>query len=408
METITLVLWLASIYGCYALAQKQGRNTAIAIICGAIFSIFALIVYFFLDNNNNDVKGEKKPLAKKEKKPMSKEEIEAILPPPLTDEDCLYAKNKTEKRNAAEVVNDNIEDLLPPPLTDEDSAFAKKTQKKKTVEVVNNDVEDLLPPPLTDEDSFKFNQNKEVIAEPRTLSAPHHSSAKNDKNEPNIAALDKKINKVTSQIEALVKEMNERTDSFNNSMLNAFNGRELEYIYFDKQNMCTQPKLDEFVEYWYSSYRGWIDQSDGLARIINESRYSKWEKRTMLWKDSIESHLTELQELSYTKEILIKSAEYRKAVKFCIEEDGTISEDDRKYLNIQIEKIGIPYEVAKEVEYEFFPETKLTNDEISYINTYKGLCDSNGQLSDKAKRILERERESLGISVERAEQIIYF
>ncbi|MBQ9682334.1 MAG: hypothetical protein IJV35_03590 [Neisseriaceae bacterium] len=42
---IQLLVWAGCIYGCYALAKKNGRSVPLAIVMGVLFSVFALIVY---------------------------------------------------------------------------------------------------------------------------------------------------------------------------------------------------------------------------------------------------------------------------------------------------------------------------------------------------------------------------
>ncbi|MBR0036188.1 MAG: hypothetical protein IJP70_00940 [Bacteroidales bacterium] len=45
---IGIIIWVACIYGCYSVAQKNGRNTTLAIIWGVLFSWIALIVYLIM------------------------------------------------------------------------------------------------------------------------------------------------------------------------------------------------------------------------------------------------------------------------------------------------------------------------------------------------------------------------
>ncbi len=87
---------------------------------------------------------------------------------------------------------------------------------------------------------------------------------------------------------------------------------------------------------------------------------------------------------------------------FCLEETGTITEDDQKYLNRKRKKFGISEKRAREIEQEATPS--LTADEQEYLETFKELA-ASGTLTDRAKRLLERERKSLGISKEKAAEI---
>lgn len=93
---------------------------------------------------------------------------------------------------------------------------------------------------------------------------------------------------------------------------------------------------------------------------------------------------------------------YREEILFCIEDNGVITDDDRKYLERKRKKFGLSESRAKEIEQQVVPF--LNEDEKEYLETFKELT-SSGTLTDRVKRLLERERESLHISKERAEEI---
>lgn len=93
---------------------------------------------------------------------------------------------------------------------------------------------------------------------------------------------------------------------------------------------------------------------------------------------------------------------YKEEVLFCLEDGGSISDDDRKYLERKRNKSGISPERAAEIESMCTPQ--LTENEKEYIETYKDLS-AGGELSDRARRLLDRERDSLGISPERAAEL---
>lgn len=93
---------------------------------------------------------------------------------------------------------------------------------------------------------------------------------------------------------------------------------------------------------------------------------------------------------------------YKEEVAFCIEEDGDITQEDRKYLERKRIKWGISEERAQKIESQVVPS--LTDNEKEYIETYKELCE-NGNISERVRRLLDREHESLGISKERANEL---
>lgn len=93
---------------------------------------------------------------------------------------------------------------------------------------------------------------------------------------------------------------------------------------------------------------------------------------------------------------------YKEEILFCLEDGGAISTDDRKYLERKRIKFNISEERAKEIEKQYVPS--FTDDEKEYIEIFKDLY-NDGVISDRARRLLDREREALGISKERASEI---
>lgn len=106
----------------------------------------------------------------------------------------------------------------------------------------------------------------------------------------------------------------------------------------------------------------------------------------------------EKSEVSLTPE----EERYKEEIFFCLEEGGTISEDDRKYLERKRKKLGLSEERAKELEDQF--ASSLSSDEQEYLETFKEMC-ASGIVTDRVRRLLEREREALNISKERADEI---
>lgn len=110
--------------------------------------------------------------------------------------------------------------------------------------------------------------------------------------------------------------------------------------------------------------------------------------------DDVKSTFTQLDEpLTHDEE------RYKEEILFCLEDSGTISEDDRKYLERKRRKLGISEERAKELERQF--ASSLSPTEQEYLETFKEMCIS-GTVSERVRRLLDRERESLNISAERA------
>lgn len=90
---------------------------------------------------------------------------------------------------------------------------------------------------------------------------------------------------------------------------------------------------------------------------------------------------------------------YIDEVKECLA-DGEITKTGRRLLNMQRERFGISESRAAELEASV-STPHLTDEEKEYLEAYREACE-DGQLSDKERRMLNRLRDMLGITVERA------
>lgn len=95
--------------------------------------------------------------------------------------------------------------------------------------------------------------------------------------------------------------------------------------------------------------------------------------------------------------------EYLEEVKACLEEDNEISPKERRLLNRLRERLGISEERAAELEASL-QSIQLTDDEKEYMEEYKA-CLEEGEISSKERRLLDRLRDRLSISKERAKEI---
>lgn len=86
-------------------------------------------------------------------------------------------------------------------------------------------------------------------------------------------------------------------------------------------------------------------------------------------------------------------------VQFCLEEDNSLSDVDMKFLERKRVKIGLSEERANEIIQMCMP--KLSAEEKEYIETYHELVEKGEEISPKFRRILDHEAQSLGISEER-------
>lgn len=93
---------------------------------------------------------------------------------------------------------------------------------------------------------------------------------------------------------------------------------------------------------------------------------------------------------------------YKEEVLFCLEDDGEISSEERIMLERKRIRFGITEERALAIEKMCAPS--LTEAEQEYVDIYKELC-ADGEITERKRRVLNRERESLGISEQRAKEL---
>ena len=113
--------------------------------------------------------------------------------------------------------------------------------------------------------------------------------------------------------------------------------------------------------------------------------------------NSQQSHLDSEPQQCFTSD----EKEYLEAVKEYLS-DGSISERDRRMLERLRKSLRISEEQAVELEATLVP--KLTEEEKEYLETIKELLE-DGDISERDRRTLERLRKSLDISEERANQL---
>lgn len=93
---------------------------------------------------------------------------------------------------------------------------------------------------------------------------------------------------------------------------------------------------------------------------------------------------------------------YKEEVLFCLEDDGEISSEERIILERKRNRFGITEERALAIEKMCAPS--LTEAEQEYVDIYKELC-ADGEITERKRRLLNRERESLGISEQRCVEL---
>jgi hypothetical protein len=114
--------------------------------------------------------------------------------------------------------------------------------------------------------------------------------------------------------------------------------------------------------------------------------------------DAIDDEVDE-EELTEVEE------KYKEEVEFLLEE-GAIDAEGRKLLERKRVRWEISEERANELEQmcSSSSDADYTNEENEYIEIYQELS-ADGEITERKRRMLERERESLGISEERAKEL---
>lgn len=97
--------------------------------------------------------------------------------------------------------------------------------------------------------------------------------------------------------------------------------------------------------------------------------------------------------------------EYVNEIKACLDEDGIISDRERRLLNKLRQSLGISEIRAKELEMSISTPMILTPEEQEYADEIKACLEDDGEISAKERRLLDKLRNSLGITPERAKEI---
>lgn len=120
--------------------------------------------------------------------------------------------------------------------------------------------------------------------------------------------------------------------------------------------------------------------------------------------ESLQNETTSLQPVLKNKKKLTTEEEaYLEELKACLEEDSEISSKERRLLDRLRNRLGISVERAGELE-KSIQEIQLTEEEKEYLEEYQA-CLEEGEISSKERRLLDRLRDKLGISEERAREI---
>ena len=96
---------------------------------------------------------------------------------------------------------------------------------------------------------------------------------------------------------------------------------------------------------------------------------------------------------------------YKEEVEFCLEDASEIDAHSRKFLERKRQKLGLSETRAQEIEDMVKASlVSFTDEEKEYMEALDDVIE-DGSIPDNVRRLLERERKSLGISEERAKEL---
>ena len=117
------------------------------------------------------------------------------------------------------------------------------------------------------------------------------------------------------------------------------------------------------------------------------------------------SQATDSIDQSLNSELSEDEIAYKEEVKFCLEDASEIDVHSRKFLERKRQKLGLSETRAQEIEDMVKASlVSFTDEEKEYMEALDDVIE-DGVIPDNVRRLLERERKSLGISEERAKEL---
>lgn len=117
------------------------------------------------------------------------------------------------------------------------------------------------------------------------------------------------------------------------------------------------------------------------------------------------SQATDSIDQSLNSELSEDEIAYKEEVEFCLEDASEIDVHSRKFLERKRQKLGLSETRAQEIEDMVKASlVSFTDEEKEYMEALDDVIE-DGVIPDNVRRLLERERKSLGISEERAKEL---
>lgn len=129
------------------------------------------------------------------------------------------------------------------------------------------------------------------------------------------------------------------------------------------------------------------------------------EKYELTHSKSITSQTTNAKALKQNgRDLNMAEKEYLEEYRACIDNDGVISDKERRLLNRLAKSLGLSEQRVRQLE-DSLSSLALSDEEQEYYEEYKACLDNDGVISDKERRLLNRLAKSLDITVERQREI---
>ncbi len=224
--------------------------------------------------------------------------------------------------------------------------------------------------------------------------------------------LDKKDKVLDSNVS--ISELNELATEFLNHNKRFTNGK-LDYFYWI--NLCdihyyahaiatTQEENDHYYKVFQQDLDNAMSMAENEADRVSDITAKRAWKKFVIREDSPQTAtpVTVSSQAENTPNQSEKEKEYLAEIKMCLEDDGMISDRERRILNRLRQSLGISEERAAELEASLDPSA-LTATEQEYADEIRACLEDDGEISAKERRLLDKFRNSLGISPERAAEI---
>lgn len=174
---------------------------------------------------------------------------------------------------------------------------------------------------------------------------------------------------------------------------------EISYQYYcqlpldSEQNNVIEAEIEDFLE--------------GMNQLANDNEnrqhYKECLKEYLVTKAARKRDLKDMNASQTSRDAASNEREYIEEFKACIENDGIISQRERRLLDRLRDSLGISEERANELERRYNPSA-LSTEEVEYINEVKAMLE-DGVITERERRLLDRLAKSLNITPERAKEI---